>query len=60
MYNVLGQEVRLLVKDTQDVGYYTVVWDGKDNLYCQVASGVYVYRLIASNFVHSRSMILLK
>ena len=60
VYNVLGQEIRELVKGDQASGYYTVVWNGKDNLGRQVASGIYAYRLIAGVFVSSRRMVLLK
>lgn len=60
IYNVLGQEVRVLVKEVHEAGVYTVVWDGKDNLDRQVASGVYAYRIVAGDFTYSRRMILLK
>ena len=60
VYNVLGQEVRELVKADQESGFHTVVWYGKDNLGRQVASGIYAYRLIADDFISSRRMILLK
>lgn len=60
IYNLLGQEVRTLVRETMDAGYHSVVWDGKDELSKQVASGIYIYRLQASNFTDVRRMMLLK
>ena len=60
VYNMLGQEVRELFKGDQVSGFHTVVWNGKDNLGRQVASGIYAYRLIAGDFISSRRMILLK
>ena len=60
VYNVLGQEARELFKGDQVSGFHTVVWNGKDNLGRQVASGIYAYRLIAGDFISSRRMTLLK
>ncbi|MFQ6092802.1 MAG: S8 family serine peptidase [bacterium] len=45
IYNILGQEVRTLVDETTEAGYYTVTWDGRDDGGREVASGVYFYRL---------------
>jgi hypothetical protein len=45
VYNILGQEIRMLVDEVQNTGLYTVTWDGRDNRGTRVASGVYFYRL---------------
>ena len=60
IYNMLGQEVRTLVNNRQDAGYKTVVWDGLNNRGSRVASGIYIYRLQAGDFVQARKMILMK
>ena len=60
VYNLLGQEVRSLVRETMEAGFHTVVWDGKDELGKQVASGIYFYRLQAGTFTDARRMMLLK
>ena len=60
IYNKLGQEVRTLVDEIQEPGYYTVTWDCKDNEGRQVASGIYFYQLTASDFSATRLMVLLK
>ena len=60
IYNLLGQEVRILVDVRNEAGHYTATWDGKDQLGRQVASGIYLYRLQAANFSASRRMMLLK
>ena len=60
IYNVLGQEVRVLVDGYRKVGFYTVVWDSKDSLGKKVASGVYGYQMIADDFISWRKMVLLK
>jgi len=45
IYNMLGQEVRMLVDEKQEPGFYRVVWDGRDSRGKPVASGVYLCRL---------------
>ena len=55
LYNVLGEEIRLLIEDVVSPGDYTVVFNAKD-----LPSGVYLYRLIAGSYVETRKMLLLK
>ena len=60
IYNILGQEVRILVKKPQKSGYYSVSWDGTDNRRRDVPSGMYVYRLEVgeNHWSQTRKMIL--
>jgi hypothetical protein len=62
VYNILGQEVKILVDQIQDPGQYTVTWDGRDNGDRQMASGVYFYRLSVDGgrWSESKSMVLMK
>jgi hypothetical protein len=60
IYNISGQEVRTLVDDIQESGYYTVTWDGRNGTGTLLPSGFYFYRLEADNFVRTRRMVLLK
>ena len=60
IYNVLGQEVRTLLDDPHEPGYYTVSWDGKDNKGKEVSSGIYLYWIKAGDFVQAKRMLLLK
>ncbi len=60
IYNVMGQEVRTLVDNKQLSGYYSVIWDGRDNAGRVVSSGIYIYRLQTSGEVKSKKMLLLK
>ena len=55
LYNVAGQEVRVLVDDEMEPGFHTVAVDG-DGL----ASGVYFCRMASGAFVETRKLVLLK
>ena len=58
IYNSLGQRVRTLVDDLQEAGPHGLVWDGRDDSGRGLASGVYLYRLVAGSFTESRKMVL--
>jgi len=61
IYNMLGQKIRSLVgKIKQAAGTHTTQWDGRDDAGKQVASGIYIYRMRAGDFVQSRKLMLLR
>jgi flagellar hook assembly protein FlgD len=43
-----------------NAGYQQVVWDGKNAFGTQVASGMYLYRITAGDFVSTKKMMMLK
>ena len=50
IYNHLGQEVRTLVDEKKNAGYFDVRWDGRDDKGIRVSSGIYLYRIQTGNF----------
>ena len=61
IYNMLGQQIRTLVNTHQDANYYTIEWDGTNDLGQTVGSGVYFYHIRAGKqFQETRKMILLR
>lgn len=70
VYNIIGQEIRALVNEQFPGGRYTIEWDGRDNQGNPVASGMYFYRIVASDlsvdsanrepFIQTRKMILVR
>jgi len=60
VYNVLGQRVRTLADQPYSPGEYEVVWNGRNDEGHEVASGMYLYRLEAADYLATRKMILIK
>ncbi|MGH7493309.1 MAG: S8 family serine peptidase [bacterium] len=60
VFDVAGRKIRTLVQKKLGAGSYEEKWDGKNDAGDPVPSGVYVYRVLADSFVHSRKMILLR
>ncbi len=57
IYDVTGRLVKTLVNETQELGYYQVLWDGKDDLDNAVSSGIYFYRIEAGNFTAMKKIV---
>ncbi|HCK99902.1 MAG TPA: hypothetical protein DHW42_07360 [Candidatus Marinimicrobia bacterium] len=60
IFNIRGEKVRSLANKYFHAGYWTAVWDGKNDNGLSVPSGMYMYRLITSSGVQARNMLLLK
>ncbi len=60
IYNVLGQQVKVLAAGELPAGTHSLTWNGTDEGNRAVASGIYLYRLQAGTNVFSRKMMLLK
>lgn len=60
VYDTRGRLVRALIDGPRPAGTQSVVWDGRDDGGRGVASGVYLYRLIADEVVQQRKMTLVK
>lgn len=55
VYDILGREVRTLVKEVKAIGNYTVNFDGS-----KFTSGMYFYKLYSDDFIDVKKMVLLK
>jgi hypothetical protein len=60
IYDMRGAAVRDLVDEGVQAGHHTAVWDGRDDRYSLVASGIYLVRIEAEGFVEQRKMILIR
>jgi len=55
VYDLLGKEVAVLVNDVKQRGNYEAVFNASN-----FASGIYIYRIEAGDFVMSKKMVLIK
>jgi hypothetical protein len=55
IYDLLGNEVKVLVDENRPAGTYTAKFDGSE-----LTSGIYIYRLQAGDFVSTKRMALIK
>jgi len=60
VFDLAGRLVASLVNEARSAGPHRVMWDGTDGKGHSMASGVYLYRLQAGNFVETKRMVLLK
>lgn len=58
IYNVKGNVVCTLLNERKTKGQYIVQWDGLDESGKKVASGVYLCRMTAGNFIDVKKLIL--
>jgi hypothetical protein len=55
VYDILGSEIATLVNEEQEAGYKEIQFTGSS-----IASGMYIYRLQAGNFVSVKKMLMVK
>ena len=68
IYDLLGREVITLIQDRHEAGYQSVIWNGRNRLGQEVATGIYIYQLIAGDpssgsgraFVSTKKLVLIK
>jgi hypothetical protein len=55
VYDIMGREVKVIVNEVKQAGYYSVDFDGSN-----LASGVYFYRLQCGSFNETKRMVIIK
>ncbi|MCI0512645.1 YCF48-related protein [candidate division KSB1 bacterium] len=60
IFNVAGQEVKLLVNEFKNPGIFEVTWNATDRSAASVASGIYFFQLDFHNQVQKQKAILLR
>ena len=61
IYDIMGRQVRTLVNgDSFNSGFHVLNWNGRDNIGEKVATGMYIYRIKAGDFIADKKMLLVK
>jgi hypothetical protein len=60
IYNLLGQEIRMLAEREFFPGYHELKWDGRDYMGHPAGTGVYLYRLEGEHINLTGRMVLLR
>ena len=60
MFNLADQQVAALAEGAREAGSYTVRWDGRDDAGRELASGVYLYRLLTGDRVETRKLVMVR
>ncbi len=55
VYDILGREIRTLVEEIKQAGKYTIDFNAEN-----LASGLYIYKLISGNYKASKKLLLMK
>ena len=59
VYNIIGQEIAVLVSDYLEAGVYKIQFDA-NSVNKRLTSGLYLYRLESKNFIYIKKMLLIK
>jgi len=54
VYNILGQEVAVLINSQIEAGYQSITWNAQSNSGAVLSSGIYLYRLEATSRVSDK------
>jgi len=60
VYNVLGRQVRALIKGNRKAGWHTLKWNGLDESRRQVGTGIYLLMMSAGGFKSVQKMMLVR
>jgi hypothetical protein len=60
IYNMMGQEVKVLVDEVKAAGYYRTMWKSINNSGNKVYSGKYLIKMECQDFIQTRKLLMLK
>ena len=52
--------MRTVVDEVRDAGSHAAIWDGRNNLGADAASGIYFYKMEAAGFGATKKLVLLR
>lgn len=60
IYNLLGEEIIILVDEMKRAGSYSLQWKGRDHFGNLVASGIYLLRMQTNNIMYQRKLLFVR
>ena len=60
VYSLLGQKVKTLTNNVHQPGFYSLQWNGTNDMGSAVSSGVYICKINAGSYTSIKKMILMK
>jgi len=57
---MLGRKVKTLINQTQDAGYRSVIWYATNDYGIPVSAGIYLYQILAGEYMQTKKMVVLK
>ena len=60
IYDIRGNEVKVIAKSFFEAGFHKITWDGRDNSGKNVSAGMYFYQINAGDCRDVKKLILLK
>ncbi len=60
IFDLLGNEIKTLVNEEKEPGYFTTSWNGKNNNNLIVPNSVYIYQMRADAYIESKKSIILR
>ncbi|MEA3431957.1 MAG: FlgD immunoglobulin-like domain containing protein, partial [candidate division WOR-3 bacterium] len=60
IYDITGKLVKTLIDKTQEPGYFTITWNGRDEAGRKVSKGIYFYCLKAGSYIETKKLALLE
>ena len=60
IYDINGRKISTLADGYYQVGNHSFIWNGMDDFGSKISSGIYVYTLVGSNQLITKTMVLLK
>jgi len=60
IYNLLGESVRTLVNQRQEVGSFEILWNSQNDEGIEAPAGMYIYEIKAGSFSDQKKMMLVK
>ena len=57
---MLGRKVKILINQTQNAGYRSVIWNATNDYGKPVSAGIYLYQIQAGEYISTKKIVLLK